>query len=412
MTPDPAAALMDAVHANDTARVATLLDRHPELKRRLNKPMPGSSFGAPAITPAVEHGNREMIEILLRAGADINARSDWWAGSFGVLDTARPDLVPFLLERGAIMDAHAAARLGRLGDLERLVAADPGIVHARGGDGQTPLHFASTAAIAQFLLERGADIDARDVDHESTPAQWMMQDRHEVARFLVTRGCRTDILMAAALGDVALVRRHLDADPACIRTCVSPTYFPMRNRRAGGSIYQWTLGGMKTAHQVARAFGHEDVFTLLTERSPADLRLVVACELEDDEASTRLLAAEPDLAGKLSDHDRSRLAEAANGNRTGVVRRMLAAGWPPNAPGQFGGTALHWAAWHGNAGMVREILRYQPDVQSRSNDWGATPLEWARHGADNSWHRATGDYPAVTESLIQAGGGTSGSARP
>jgi len=41
------------------------------------------------------------------------------------------------------------------------------LVHARGGDGQTPLHFASTVEIAEFLLAHGAAIDARDVDHEA-----------------------------------------------------------------------------------------------------------------------------------------------------------------------------------------------------------------------------------------------------
>ena len=408
MVSDPAATLMDAVHANDSSRVAELLARHPELKSRLNTPLPGSDFGAPAITCAVEHGNRELIQILLQAGADINARSDWWAGSFGVLDTAQPDLVPFLLERGARLDAHSAARLGRLDDLRRFVATDPKVVRARGGDGQSPLHFASTVEVARFLLDHGADINALDVDHESTPAQWMMESRHDVVRFLVTRGCRTDILMAAGLGDLDLVRQFLDADPASLRTCVFDTWFPMRDPRAGGSIYRWTLGWMKTAHQVARGFGHEDVFQFLMDRSPADLRLVVACELDDEAAVRQLLAAQPDLAQSLSDLDRRRLSEAANGNRTGVVKLMLSAGWPPSAPGQFGGTALHWAAWHGNAAMVREILRYHPEVQSRSNDWSSTPLEWAGHGADNSWHRATGDYRAVTESLVQAGGGTSG----
>ena len=53
--------------------------------------------------------------------------------------------------------------------LRELVAADPDIVHARGGDGQTPLHFASTVEVAEFLLANGAEIDARDMDHESTP---------------------------------------------------------------------------------------------------------------------------------------------------------------------------------------------------------------------------------------------------
>src|SRR6202011_4361245 len=117
--------------------------------------------------------------------------------------------------------------------------------------GQTPLHFASTVEVAEFLLANGAEIDARDVDHESTPAQYMLRveqkrhyprDRQDVARFLVARGCRTDILMAAALGDADLVRRHLDADPECIRMSVSEEWFPKQDPRAGGTIYISTGG--------------------------------------------------------------------------------------------------------------------------------------------------------------------------
>jgi hypothetical protein len=43
--------------------------------------------------------------------------------------------------------------------------------------------------------------------------------------------------MAAALGDVNLVRRHLDADPGCIRMKVSEEWFPKKDQRAGGTIY-------------------------------------------------------------------------------------------------------------------------------------------------------------------------------
>ena len=48
--------------------------------------------GAPALIAAVHRENREMIDALLGAGANINARSRWWAGGFGVLDSSSAEL--------------------------------------------------------------------------------------------------------------------------------------------------------------------------------------------------------------------------------------------------------------------------------------------------------------------------------
>ncbi len=198
-----------------------LITQHPELKAHINDPL--GPFDSP---PIVNVRSRAMLDLLLEAGADINAKSQWWAGGFGLLHGANPDVAAYAIERGAIVDIHAAARLGMLIRLQELISQDPTLVHARGGDGQTPLHFASTIPIAAFLLDHGAWIDERDIDHESTPAQWMVGDRQEICRFLVERGCSTDILLASALGDVALVRKHLDADPACIRMRSERGIFP------------------------------------------------------------------------------------------------------------------------------------------------------------------------------------------
>jgi ankyrin repeat protein len=399
---DPVAELVAAVKANDPAAARRALQNHPELKARLDDPLPGFAFGATPLLAALPSGNREMIDLLLDAGADINRRSHWWAGSFGVLDDDH-GLAPYLIERGARVDVHAAARLGMMDRLTELVAADPGLVHARGGDGQTPLHFAPTIEIAAFLLDKGADIDARDVDHESTPAQYMVRSRQVVARYLVRRGCKTDLLLAAALGDIDLARRHLDEDPGCIRMTVSDHWFPRRDPRSGGCIYIWTLGGHKTAHVVAREFGHEAVLQLLMDRSPEELLLGLACELGDETQFRKLLASRPDLARTLTDDDRRKLVSAAESRNTSAVRLMLAAGWPLDARGEHGGTALHWASWHGNLEMVREILRYQRNVDVKGDDHDMTPLGWAVHGSLNSWHRDTGDYAGVVEALLTAG---------
>ncbi len=394
--------LLEAIRSADPAQVAAALERQPEWKKKLDEPLPGYFFGGTALLAAVNQRNREIIDVLLAAGADINARSHWWAGSFGVLDSPS-GLEDFLIERGANVDAHAAARLGKLDRLKELVAADPDTVHARGGDGQTPLHFASTVEIAEFLLAHGADFNTRDIDHESTPAQYMARERQEIARYLVSKGCQTDLLMASALGDLDLVRKHLDAEPACIRMSVSDVWFPKQDRRSGGSIYIWVLGSNRTALQIARRFGHNDVFRLLMDRSPEEWKLAIACELGDESLIREILARRPDLATSLAEPERQRLISAAQDNDANAVRLLLEAGWPSDTLGPDGVTALHWAAFHGNAIMARHILQHRPPIEAGDTTYHATPMGWAIHGSLNGWHRATGDYAGVVRALLDAG---------
>lgn len=387
-----------ALHEDDVAGFRQLLSRCPELKAGINEPI--SHFNSPLLHRV---RSEAMLDLLLEAGADINARSQWWAGGFGLLDTAEPEVAASAIQRGAVVTIHAAARLGMLDKVKEMIAADPALVQARGGDGQTPLHFASTIEIAAYLLDQGADIDARDVDHESTPAQYMLRARPEVARFLLQRGAKSDILMAAALGDLALAKKHLQADPECIRTRVTDEYFPMIGHRSGGTIYQWVLGWHVSACQVAKAFGHAEVFDLLMERSPADEKLLNACWLHEEALVKFLLAAHPDLASGLSAAGRRQLAHAARNNDSMAARLMLAAGLPVLSFGQHHATPLHWAAWHGNAELVRLMLTYHPPIENADNDYKVTPLHWAMHGSQNGWYRETGDYPATVETLLAAG---------
>jgi ankyrin repeat protein len=287
--------------------------------------------------------------------------------------------------------------------LRELIESDPKLVNARGGDGQLPLHFAKTVEIAAFLLERGAQIDARDIDHEATAAQWMLRDRQEVAKFLVARGCSSDVLMAAALGDLALVKKHLRDNPEAIRMSVSEKYFPKQNPRAGGHIYIWTLGQNKTPQMVAREFGHEEVFRFLMERTPEEVKLAQALELGDEKTFGELLAKRPGLVSKLQEDEARKLVDAAQNRNLRAVKLMLEAGWPLAARGQHGATALHWAAWHGNVEMVREILKSKPDIEDQKNEFKGTPLGWAAHGSENGWYCKSGDYAGVVELLCAAG---------
>jgi ankyrin repeat protein len=406
MSTPAAGALLAAIENDDAAAVASVLEQHPAMKARLDEALPGAAFGQTALMAAVHRTSREVVDVLLRAGANINQKSHWWAGPFHVLDEAwrTPWLPSFLIGRGAVLEIHHAVRLGWMDEVRRMLSEDPGAIHARGGDGQLPLHFAQTVEMADYLLDRGADIDARDVDHESTAAQWMVRDRPDVARALVRRGGATDILMASALGDVESVTQILDADPGAIRTAVNAAHFPMQDPRAGGSIYIWTLGANKGAHGIAREFGYEEAWRVLMVRTPEAMKLAVACELGDGDLVTQLLAARPDLAATLTPGDRRRLPDAAQDNNTGAVRRMLEAGWPADARGQHDATALHWAAFHGNAEMARVLLQHGAPVNLKGDEYDGTPLDWALHGTEHRERCSTGDYAATIGSLRAAGG--------
>lgn len=394
---------MAAIRADDAAAVARTLDEHPELEAAIDEPAAGGSFGQTPLLAAVQRANREMVDLLLRAGANINQKSHWWAGGFHVLDDAwrTPWMPAFLIGRGAVPEIHHAVRLGMLEDVRRMLSEDPALVHARGGDGQLPLHFAQTVEMADFLLDRGADVNARDVDHESTAAQWMVRDRQEVARALIRRGAAADVLMASAFGDLELVTELLDADPDSIRTSVNPAYFPMRDPRAGGSIYIWTLGANKTAHTIAQEFGRADVLRALIDRTPDAMKLGVACELGDEALVTQLLASRPDPGAALTQDERRKIVDAAQANNTNAVRLMLQAGWPVDARGQHNATALHWAGFNGNAEIARILLAHHAPVNIKGDDYDGTPLGWALHGQRQC---KTGDHPGTIAALRAAGG--------
>lgn len=361
-------ALAEAIATGDPGAVTAVLDQFPAMKSHLDAPLIGDGFGITPLVRAATKGNLDMVDVLLQAGADINARTHWWAGSFGVLDTAPVEIAPLLIERGARLDAHSAARLNRLAELTALLDGNPALVNARGGDGQTPLHFAATVEVAALLLERGAKIDARDIDHESTPAQYMLRDRKDVARFLVSKGCQTDILMAAALGDLELVRKYLEADPKSIYVAVSEHYFPKENPESGGKIYYWTIGLFKTAHNLAG--DNQELKDLLASHTPPDLQLVAAAQENDTELVVKLLSSDDA---------------------------------PPFKNENLIATALHWAAWHGNTRMADALLKRNAPSEVKDLQYHGSPLGWAEHASRMNGPTPGADFPGVIAMLVASG---------
>src|SRR5580658_9306171 len=104
---DPIEKLKQLLRGDDATGVREILQRHPELQARINEPI--GPFDSP---PIVGARSPVMLDVLLAAGADLNAKSRWWAGGFGLLHGASPEVAAYAIQRGAFVDIHAAARLG------------------------------------------------------------------------------------------------------------------------------------------------------------------------------------------------------------------------------------------------------------------------------------------------------------
>jgi ankyrin repeat protein len=385
----------DAVHRGDVIRTTQLL-ASPHVRQRVNDPL--FAFGQRAAHIAAK--NPALLTVLIDAGADVNLKSEWEKGPYTVLDNADEQTARFLLARGATLTPNVAARLGWFDELRRFIEADGTLVHARGGDGQQPLHEAKTVAIVDFLLDHGAGVDVRCIDHTSTPAQYALVDRPQVCRRLLERGATPDIFMAAHLGDLALATRLLDADPACAAARINEPGYELVPPL---SIYCWTLGFGLSPYEVAAKSGHHDVRDLLTARSPANVRFLNAVLAADEDQTNAVLATDPSLMTSLARKVHSHLAYAIFHERFDAAELMLRLGFDPAAPGQDGGTALHAACWVGSARMVERLLaRGGVPLDTRDPTHQSTPLGWAAFGSVH--RRARGaDYPRVVELLVTAG---------
>jgi hypothetical protein len=145
------------------------------------------------------------------------------------------------------------------------------------------------------------------------------------------------------------------------------------------------------------------MFDLLMARSPAEERLLNACWLHDEATVNSLLAKNSSLAAKLPIAGRRHVAHAARNNDTPAVRLMLTADLPVNTFSQHHATPLHWAAFHGNVGMIRLLLPHHPPIENDDNQYKGTPLNWAMYGSQNGWHQETGDYANTVQALLDAG---------
>jgi hypothetical protein len=156
--------------------------------------------GTTALEHAVKNANREMVQLLLSAGANVDAKNEAGETVLMMLDEdATNDLVWDLINAGAKVNLKdrsgntalmAAASANNLETIKTLLDAGAR-VDTKNEDGQTALMLAASDGhvnIVRALILAGANLTAMDNEHKDALAYAAENDHKVVVRFLKSKG--------------------------------------------------------------------------------------------------------------------------------------------------------------------------------------------------------------------------------
>jgi len=139
-----------------------------------------------------------------------------------------------------------AVKFGDAAAVANLLEEQPALAQ-RVQDGATALHYAALyghTEVADILLDRGADLEARDAEFDATPIGWANEKGHKnLVAHLSDRGALVSIDRAAAFGMIDLIREYI----------------------LEGTEHLNTQGGFGTPLHEAALWGYPEIVSLLLD---------------------------------------------------------------------------------------------------------------------------------------------------
>ena len=194
---------------------------------------------------AARSGSYEVASLLVDHEANVNAMDK--NGGTPLLEAchggpwkpaADERIVTLLLDRGAQVDLHSAAALGRTDLLEMALAANRGAINGLNSQGQSALFLAAKnnrLQAVKWLVSRGADVNLGDVVGIAALHRTSRECSDELIQFLVDSGAEAHLCCFVACGDAVGTERALRARPE------SATELLYELHPVGYAIHSWQM---------------------------------------------------------------------------------------------------------------------------------------------------------------------------
>jgi ankyrin repeat protein len=362
---------------------------------------------------------RDEVERIVRADPEAATRKAPLAPPLTIL--AQSHAIHLYPERESDMLAIADFLLARGADVNAGLPAYVGSDHML-----STLYFAIGHAdnmpLATWLLEHGADPNDGESLYHSTEL-----GHHEGLRLLLAHGAdpkgTNALLRAMDFHDIDAVKMLMEAGAEVDefngehvggeRPWVVPAMHQAARRMAPVAMAELLLdaGASATAefedvtpYAMARVYGNHDLARLLEARG-------AATELSREEL---LLARAADgLESPGDDIDPERLPEAyrnlirsilhlPSADMVGHLKRLVALGVPHDTPDGEGLTPVQIAGWEGLPEVMAYLLSLKPDLD-HINGYGGTLLSTILHGSENNPLRADRDYVSCMRLALEEG---------
>ena len=274
-------------------------------------------------------------------------------------------------------DVHLAAREGRLEDLKQLVLREGTDIDAKEDKtGRTALHEAVLGEhqpVVEFIVELGADVNARDEKGETALHKAARVGNTEIANFLISKGVDVNVVRTTYRRETAL---PLAARKGYLE--IVQILFPLAD-----------IDSKKKALQEAASKGRLEIVKFLIEskefNKKAKSKALMSSAVDGDgqqlEVLKFLVSAGADVNFSTSYYGETVLHEAAQFGSLEMVRHLVLSGASVDERNRYYDTPLHIAASKGKLKIVKFLISKDANINAKDKK-DRTPLHLAARGGN------------------------------